>query len=300
MKITLFKKIILILSIFITVLVFQNCSDIATSFDVPSIDGDIGPKGDDGKKEPKLKLDGIKLYTQHCASCHNPFDSSTKTDRSFEQISGAITSQIQMQFLAGLSTAEVQAITDVLNGIIPVEYILPPNNVINESPPTKNRVLMASTLAEIFLDPTNPDQDSVDDITNYIALKVPAFGYPCTRYDAVCPQGNNIINYTTPISPTSNSLRKGYTNKVCNLLTSRVINVTAVIQKASIVFTDPVNDTTVRKVHEVFYPGITADQAVIDSLINIATEAQSNGMHIVDQWQFVLLPLCLSSSLDLI
>lgn len=60
-------------------------------------------------------VDGSLLYAQNCAGCHGTLASTTKRDRTSAQISLAIsTTQPAMFSLSFLTTAQVQAIADVL------------------------------------------------------------------------------------------------------------------------------------------------------------------------------------------
>ncbi|MBK7842539.1 MAG: fibronectin type III domain-containing protein [Bdellovibrionales bacterium] len=78
-----------------------------------------------GKGQRKLhvpslgNIDGHKLYTNHCASCHNPIATSTKKNKTAAQIAAAISSVAQMSSLEALTSDEVQAIATVLVGTAP-------------------------------------------------------------------------------------------------------------------------------------------------------------------------------------
>jgi len=60
-------------------------------------------------------LDGASLYATNCELCHNPLATSTKANRTFSQIKGAITNNSGgMSSLGALSDAQLQAIADAL------------------------------------------------------------------------------------------------------------------------------------------------------------------------------------------
>jgi len=64
---------------------------------------------------PAETLDGTSLYATNCETCHNPLASSTKTNRTMDQIKNAITANIGgMGSLTVLTDAQLQAIADVL------------------------------------------------------------------------------------------------------------------------------------------------------------------------------------------
>ena len=68
------------------------------------------------RSTPTPVLSGAQLYANNCSGCHNPLESSTKLGRTASQITTAIQSQQQMNFLTSmLSSTQIQAIADVLN-----------------------------------------------------------------------------------------------------------------------------------------------------------------------------------------
>ncbi len=82
---------------------------------VVAIDGAGNPSPASNAVTASTKaIDGVALYAGECASCHNSFATSTKLNKSAAQISGAITSVVQMSSragLTGLSAAQVAAIS---------------------------------------------------------------------------------------------------------------------------------------------------------------------------------------------
>jgi len=63
---------------------------------------------------PGTPPDGPTLYANNCASCHGALDATTKPGRTAAQITTAIQSVGQMNFLSTLTAEEIQAIADVL------------------------------------------------------------------------------------------------------------------------------------------------------------------------------------------
>lgn len=67
------------------------------------------------------KLGGEELYAIHCASCHQPLESSTKRNRTFEQIEVSMKNVLQMKeipSLVVLTPDQLKLIAEALNAVI--------------------------------------------------------------------------------------------------------------------------------------------------------------------------------------
>lgn len=79
--------------------------------------GNIGTDSRTFKKGAPLILDGPLLYAQHCQICHNPIATSTKLDRTADQILSArmtVPSMVANAAIAALTTAQIEAIAQAL------------------------------------------------------------------------------------------------------------------------------------------------------------------------------------------
>lgn len=116
------------------VLAFQNCGRYAP---LAAVDSQNGSSSTDlpSTSDPTLLLEGKALYTQNCASCHGPVDSSAKKSRDASQITLAINSIPQMGAIR-LTDVQINAIAAVLS---PTVNNPPP--VVND----KNRQEFACT-----------------------------------------------------------------------------------------------------------------------------------------------------------
>lgn len=101
------KKIAAILFLSVAFVSFQNCSG---GFETGSLDASsFSSFGED----PTF-LKGQRLYTQNCATCHSGLSTSTKKQRTEEQIRLAITTFPQMQHLSNLTKDDLAVITYAL------------------------------------------------------------------------------------------------------------------------------------------------------------------------------------------
>jgi predicted CxxxxCH...CXXCH cytochrome family protein len=78
---------------------------------------------------PSSTPDGATLYADDCAGCHGALATTTKPGRSAAQIQAAIDSVGAMSSLSTLTTAEVQAIADVLPAAPPTDSTTPPDGI---------------------------------------------------------------------------------------------------------------------------------------------------------------------------
>ena len=82
-------------------------------------------------QNPNEAPNGITLYGNNCAGCHQPLNTSNKPGRSRSQIQAAINANVGgMGYLSSLTSAEVQAIADVLPAAPPVNPNQPPNGTV--------------------------------------------------------------------------------------------------------------------------------------------------------------------------
>lgn len=105
-----YKTYLIVLSSAATLVFFQNCSNRFNTMNL-----ETSGSSDQASTVPSSSLDGVTLYAQNCASCHQELSQSAKVGRSVSQISTAMDNIPQMNFLK-LSSSEVQAIASALAG----------------------------------------------------------------------------------------------------------------------------------------------------------------------------------------
>jgi len=110
------KQFFAIVSVFAVLVLFQNCSEYKPQSLVLSEESSqLNPIADE-------KVDGVSVYNQKCASCHEPLLSSTKRNRSFEQIDSAILN-VQAMSTVKLKPEEIEAVALALSDSPVVEGV---------------------------------------------------------------------------------------------------------------------------------------------------------------------------------
>ncbi|MBX3020225.1 MAG: hypothetical protein KF799_01000 [Bdellovibrionales bacterium] len=246
--------------------------------------------------------DGSMLYASNCAICHGALATSTKKNRTAVQITAAIGGVSSMSSLSFLSANEITAIaTALMGGSQP-----PPPPPVGAAASQYElalgtRTYMESTMNELFVSGSTADDTKIQGISNSMMFnKVVANGGPCLGYDSSC---NSAERDTAPLalaSPTGNTMRKGYGTRTCEQILEIDKAVSNVLGKAGLTSASALNTTNLQTLFQTFHPGRSAPDTVLSSLVTVASQAASKGYTALDQWRFVALPLCISSTLDIL
>lgn len=264
-------------------------------------------------------IEGQKLYSANCATCHGAIEVSTKRDRTAQAITEAIHSQPAMKFLGGLTAYEIGLIEVALK--TPVD---PPGDseekaVTSAKPLIGNRYFVASNLSAIFVseDGDKADRDILAVINENILRRPEAFGGGCSRYDADCvPQpcglGKSVDECTVELevkskaesSPTTNVLAKGYMVRTCEEILAIDKAVVTALNNSEVrndLQLDPLpNSTNIAAFADFFFRGQPTSAEAINQTVSLANQAAIQGLSTGDQWRFVMLSICQSSSADLL
>lgn len=253
------------------------------------------------RETPEPVLDGQLLYAQNCAVCHGALGSSTKKDRSVAQISGAITAIPQMNALTHLSSAQLNAIAQALAQDDDEQPSL--NGVTDPQLTLGNRTYLESLYTELFVasSNTNADDAKIRNIASSLLRdQVGANGGPCLAYDSSCPSSQRATAPYAVGFANGNAMRKGYTTRACEEILEIDRAVTNVLSKAGLNQNSTVSANTAQALFQVFHPGQTATGEVLNSLVAVANASRAKGHSALDQWRFTVLPLCLSSTMDIL
>ena len=239
---------------------------------------------------------GVELYSMHCARCHSPLDSSTKRGRKSSQIFQAI-GQVPKMTSIKLSSEEANLIELSLR----VHEITSnsPMSTTNVAAPIGNAVYMASVLTEIFdSGGVSAENKKIKEIiTSYVENQRLAFGGPCLRYDKDCP-GKDLS--VALVNPNSSVLRKGYYTKACREILSIDLAVSNALSKVGLTTSEQATSINLGKVFRFFYLGRTPSSEIYTKLATIFQKAKAQDKTQIDAWRYTLLPLCVSSSIDLL
>jgi hypothetical protein len=303
--------------------VTQNCAAGVFSLTVTFTNGDgdkqiqvsqsdaAGNTGTDSRLfkrvTPAPVLDGVALYTQNCAACHGPLASSVKLGRTAAQITAAIASIPSMSSLS-LSQPQIAAIASALT---PVST--PPDGGGGGGPTPSgvssydltlgNRTYLNSLYNDLFVATTGAtaDDTKIAGLTSsLLGSQVVANGGPCLVYDSDCNRAQIDTAPLAAASPTGNTMRMGYETRACEQILEIDKAVTNVLGKAGLSVSSSATAANVQTLFQTFNPGKTAPDAVISALIDVSANARANGYATVDQWRFLVLPLCLSSTMDIL
>lgn len=276
------------------------------------------PAGESGLGE---LVEGQKLYSANCATCHGPVETSTKRNSSAELIRDAIHSQPSMKFLASLTSAEIELIALALrNEVTPPEDSEKPEVTIADVP-VGNRYFKAERFIENFVaedgQRDGSDEQIILAIEENLRSKPEAFGGNCTRYDAgcvpdPCGMGKSENACKTDLelkasalpSPPSNVLAKGYLVRTCEEVLAVDKAVRTLLERANLrsnLVPDPEpNQANIAILLDFLFHGRpVANQSVVQTTA-VASAAAAKGMGNLDQWRYAILPACQSTEADVL
>lgn len=240
---------------------------------------------------------GTELYSENCASCHQPLNFSTKKNRSLAQLNTAISTIPTMQVLSVLTDSQRALIVEALL----VKPPPPGESSFQYLIPIGTRIFVESRLARVFLLNGSLDPSITAHFEN-ISLKPSVFGGPCGYYDKACPPKlpPTIETLEASMMPEINVLRIGYRFKACGALTSSNVGINNALQNASMVSTSPISDVGIDKLYSLFYPGKIPNSEVKIALTNLYNRTKSlvTSNQSLEGWRMVLYSLCTSIEFD--
>ena len=284
---------------------FNNCSQ--TGFNAIEMKGTSDL--DLGSHDPSA---GIALYMKNCASCHgSDISTSDKRNKNAGQITDAIRDQLTMNFLAEtLSASDINLIANALSDSLPPE----PVTFKRTQPVIGNRTFVATNLTEIFVVDSAPDTfdaDIVAIIKKYITGHPEAFGGNCSRYDSSCHDapcgfggsqclGHLQASMTAAPLPSASPVSKGFMMRACEEIVTINKSTQTALSKAKLTPSSEINSSNVLKLMSFIHSERPMDTTSADELVKVAAEARKKGFPVLDQWKFVVLPICYSAAMDLI
>ena len=292
------KKYLSLLSLLLLMLPFSNCQQ----FEGAHEEGDLSFLSEDPVPS------GIILYTNNCASCHNPIASSNKMYSTAADITEAIANNGTMKTissLAALSETEIDLIALALNPDRE-EVADVPSDV---SPVVGNRDMVQSNLIEVFatsyvfndlgaVTGSSVSANTVAIIDRNISTRPEAFGGYCSRYDSggECQKADLEAQ---PL-PVRSAISQGYLIKTCEEILQTNQPLIAALVNSRVMATaasdyPAINATSVEKFIHYYSRGRPVSDAAIKSSLDVAADAQSRGLPRADQWRFLILPICVLS-----
>jgi hypothetical protein len=255
---------------------------------------------------------GAKLYATNCAICHNPLTTSTKLGKSANDISNAIQTISSMTSLSGLSSDQISLIALALSGG-PALTKGDPNAGVVVQVVMGNRYQLASQFKEMFVASSNPDANDTQIqalIDSLITSRPEGFGGNCTRNDPGCVanpcagngacKGRLNISQNAQVSPSASAIRKGYMIQMCEKVLTIDKAITNVSGKAGVDATKIPDSANVNKLMAYMYRQRSQDTSSTTKLLSLASTLTTNGQSTMEQWRFIMIALCQTSSIDLI
>ena len=255
---------------------------------------------------------GAQLYNTNCSICHGQLNISSKRGVNASAIQSAIQTEEQMFALSVLNSVEIGMIADALNGVTPPTGTTKPSQFIA---PVKNRFMLKAHLKEIFIVDSGMDTNDTNIntiIENLIGDKPEAFAGNCSRYDAGCMASNcgaagdgecvgkHAGNITAAAIPVLSTISIGLMIRACEEILAIDKAVNTALSKAKLSATAPVNDENLTQVLKFFYHDDVVSAAAVAQLAEQNLTAKSKGYSGLDQWRFILLPLCTSTTTNLL
>lgn len=163
-----------------------------------------------------------------------------------------------------------------------------------------NAHYLTSKMRSIFLNPNSTSVQSntiKDRITRRITNQILFLGGSCNRYEGNCA---NAGHSAAPFKAITNPVRKGYIIRACEEITSQDEAITTAMTNAGLTIMSPANDTTVRTVYNLFYPGRPISSEALNNLMNLHQAAITLKQTPTDAWRFVLYTLCASPMMEML
>ena len=260
-----------------------------------------------------LDATGVQLYANNCSACHGPLDSTTIINKSVVAIKNALLNQAQMKFII-LTDDQIDHIVSALNytNIIPDAKL----DSVKYTTVVKNRYALSSDFVELFVNEDSPtaDDTAIKGIVDSLIRTHPeAFGGNCQRNDDGCTpticglasdvndcRGKLNISAKGELVPQMSAISKGYINRACEEILKYDRAVENVLKKSGLTLTSPINIDTISMLSLFVYSGKIVPGIAIDQSIAISNSAKGMGLGLTDQWRFLILPYCISTSIHLL
>ncbi len=255
---------------------------------------DIAAENPGGNNPPPAS--GKELWTQHCSGCHGgqEFQKSSATATS---IKAAITTTIpQMAYLTSIDDPKIDLIAQYLNGFkvdVPLKKTMLLANRFQVS--EQIRSAMAPAFGEI----SNYENIWRVTASPHIHGKPKLWGGNCNRNDftgCVSSVYDQDEAYANPIGAPS-PIRRGGLKAACSSMISTSNAVAAVIGVNGLNIS-AVNDTSVRKVFNQFYPAIPPTDEIVTSLINLGVAMEQGAVAQNTKWGVIMSLLCYSPLME--
>lgn len=163
-----------------------------------------------------------------------------------------------------------------------------------------NKTYVAALMRDIFSRTAN-DTDLENLIHQWVVSRPAQFGGSCNIYDSYSQRdcGGDVSNVNLPQQTDHNTVRESFQIQFCENILGTDDYVNAVISKIEKTATAP-DASGIAQIYALFYRGQDADQATIDTLIDLDHSLAQKQEPIIDRWRAVILQVCESPGWQLL
>lgn len=242
-------------------------------------------------------INGVALYNTNCASCHgvNVAQSQLKgrAANTGVEYQAGINRINAMSFLRGkLSIAQLDAIAAVVNQ---VSAPAPVSTIDNAQIVVGTRRSIASKFMVIF---SSGNDTAKTRIENRITKESNGFlGGACTPYEDTvdCPGSSEESRVNASMLPNISSIRRSLVYSTCGEVIREDSAANTALSRAGLNANSAGNESNVRKLADLFFPGVVLSTEAARGLASVHQEAKTKGLDNTDSWKMVMQPMCQSS-----
>lgn len=248
-----------------------------------------------GGGAPPAPATGIELWAQNCAGCHGGQEYQ-KSSATLSTIKSAISTTIpQMAYLTFLDDSKIELITAYLNAF-KVDVPLRKSMLLANRFQVAEQVRRA--LAPAFAAIGNYENIWRNSASPHIHGKAKLWGGNCNRNDDSCVSSlyDQDEAYANPIGAPS-PIRRGGLKAACTAMITANNAVSSMIGVNGLNISS-VDELSIRKVFDQFFPAIPPSGEIVTALVNLGTAMEEASVTQNTKWGVIMSLLCYSPLME--